>query len=272
MNKIAYCEWVFSVNGPLGMKIASELGFSGVQLADLGGATTGFPFLNPRVQEGYLEASAEYHVELQHMHLYTLVRQGLMNQPIRSEKGEHALQSICNGIQACAQMKIPGIMMSAFFDTTINSRYELDNFGDMLNFACDYGADFGVQPTLECVAPIDRILYLIERTGGRLKICYDTQNPVRSGSGDPSEEIRKLGADRIDHVHVKDAVYSFTCNALLGTGCVGFDKTMQTLQEVGYTGWYVTENRYEMIALQKQCDPFALAKTDADRLKQMLRL
>ena len=40
-NKMAICEWCFPGLGRSALKLASDIGFEGIQLGDLGGASKG---------------------------------------------------------------------------------------------------------------------------------------------------------------------------------------------------------------------------------------
>ena len=51
MKKVGVCEWCLPVWGPDSIGFAADIGFEGVQLTDLGGATKGFPMTNQKIRE-----------------------------------------------------------------------------------------------------------------------------------------------------------------------------------------------------------------------------
>jgi len=270
-NQIGFCEWIFSVNGPFAIQIASEIGFSGMQLGDLGGETKQFPMNNKRVQQGYLEAAEKYNVQLHSMHLFSLVREGTMVFPAKSDKGIRAIESIAKGIDACYAMGIHTLMLSAFFATEIKTTEQFSNYIEILKHACNLGKDKNVRIVFEGVLHIDQFLRMKELVGDELKFCYDTGNPIRWKSGEPAEEIRKLGLDNIDHVHVKDLPADRVGYCLLGDGIGQFDHTFSFLNELGYDGWYITENNYEQPPMGIGADFIELAKKDLSYLRQLIK-
>ena len=109
--KFGVCEFSFPCWGPLALQMAHEAGFTGMQLADAGGSTNSYPLNNKRVQESYLEASVKYGIELQSIHLYTLVRQNFIRYSQSSPEGQECMESIRKGIIAAAEMHIPTVMI-----------------------------------------------------------------------------------------------------------------------------------------------------------------
>ena len=269
-NYLGVCEWVFSVNGPLVIQIASEIGFTGIQLGDLGGETRQFPLNHRRVQEGYLEAVAHFGVKLQSLHLYTLVRQGTMLYAPDSAQGEQALKSIINGIRACSALGIDTLMLSSFFASEIKHDEQFHNYARVLRLACKMGAEKGVRIVFESVLPVAKILQMRELVGEDLKICYDTGNPVRWNSGNPCDEIRQIGVHAIDHIHLKDFPADKIGYCLLGEGCSHCADTVRFLKQMGYHGWWISENNYEAEPLGTNGDFVQLAMRDCETMSRWI--
>ncbi len=269
MNRFGVCEWSLPAGGPFGVRLAAECGFDGVQLGDLGGMPQGFPMNHPRIQQGYLESAEQTGVRLHSLHLHTLVREGTMLHPMDSAQGELAKESIRKGVAACVAMGIDRLMLSSFFASRIGNDYELENFSSMLSYACDLGEAHGVRIVYEGILHIDRFLLLLDRVGERLTVLYDTLNPIRFGSGDPLEEIQRIGVDRIDHVHLKDAPPLWIGWCLLGTGMGRLEETAALLQDLGYRGWLITENYYAQPPMGIDTDPYALARQDLLTMKAL---
>jgi len=270
-NKLGLCEWIFSVNGPFAIQIASEIGFEGIQVGDLGGEEKRFPMNNKRVQQGYMEAAERFGVELQSLHLYTLVRQGTMLYPRHSPNGERALQSIIKGIEACRAMGIGRLMLSAFFATEIKDEESFQNYAQILREACSIAADGNIRIIFESVLNVKDMQRMRDIVGKEMKFCYDIGNPVRWNSGEPKHEIDMLGIEAIDHIHLKDIPADKVGYCLLGEGCAGVNGTLDYLHQKGYRGWYITENNYENDAMGKQTDFIKLAKSDFQFMQEKIR-
>lgn len=276
VNKIAICDWVQSVPGPSALEVAATLGFQGVQIGDLGGATKGFPMNNKYVQKMYLDAAKEHNIIIQSLHLYTLLREETMQYPINSEKGKLAKKSLKMGIEACAEMDIPVIMINPAFAYEENETYT--NILDMLKYACQVGRENGVVITMECAGTLDRIHQMRDIVGPDLKLCYDTLNPLRFGFGeDPPGEIRALGTEIIDHIHLKDAPRRlFHSEARgccpLGEGDCHFKESVQAIKDIGFDGWLVSENYYDTPPMNQYGDFMEMAAQDVKSIKDFFDL
>ncbi len=273
-NKMAICEWCFPTLGPSALKFASDIGFEGIQLGDLGGATRRFPMNEKRIQEAYMQASVDCNIEIQALHLYTLTREGTMLYPMNSPEGEAAMLSIRNGIDACAAMNIPVFFLSSFFATFIrNDAHDFMNFAAHLKYAVDYASDRGVQVVYESVLPIDRFLRMREIVGDGLKILYDICNPYFHGSGVPTEEIKRFveayGVDVIDQIHVKDRTADFQNWSLLGEGGAHVLETADLIRKIGWSGWLISETYYFEFDKNDPRGNFDLMERD---LKNMRRI
>ncbi len=245
-NRFGVCEWSLPFRGEAAIKMAANIGFDGIQLGDLGGSPAGFPLLNAEVQERYRALRDELGIAYQALHLYTLVREGGMIHPFDSEQGRSAKLSIDAGIAACAELKIPALMLTSGFGCRIEDETGFARFGNMLRYACDCGDERGVRIVFESILQIDEIMRMRDRTGGRLFICYDIFNPIRFGTGRPLIDLARLDIGCVDHFHLKDApdnAEGFGCT-LLGRGCGEFAQVAARIRALGYKGWFVSENYY----------------------------
>ena len=248
MNKVGICEWCLPVEGPFGLDFAKSVGFEGVQLGDLAGASKGYPMNNEFIQAGYKEAAARTGMVLHSIHLHTLVSEGGHIYPMDSPKGMAGTESIQKGIDACAALDIHCLNISAFFESYVRNDYDLKNLVDHLNFATSYGKDHDVIIVYEPGVSLDKVLEIMDRVPG-LTINYDLLNPLFSGRGDPAVEIPAIGAQRIDHVHIKDVrldhLGRFTGGACFcGEGGGRLQESIQLLQSQGYDKWYLSEANY----------------------------
>lgn len=268
MNHIGVCEWTLPVNGPYAVAYAAKCGFEGIQLGDLGGDTMSFPMNDKLIQEGYLEAALKNGMVLHSMHLHELVRTGGIVHPRTSPLGERATRSLEASIDACAQMGIPCVNISAFFASEIKNTYCLRNFIDHVRFAVQYGMDKNVAVAYEPILGAEKTLAILEAVPG-LRLNFDTLNPIFGGSGDPRGELKAYGIEVIDHVHVKDAPEDFSCNCTLGEGAGELAKTVGLLKEMGYSGWYLSENYDPGFDARYKPDFPALEKRDIAALKKL---
>lgn len=241
-NRMAICEWTLPVGGTTGMQLAAEAGFCGMQLGDQGGAAAGYPLMIDRVRESYCECAQSLGIELPSIHLHALTREGDMLFPPSTARGERAREAIRNGVYACQKMHSPVLMLAAFFASFVQNSYQFDVFADHMRYACDIGEDMGVQIALESILPVPRQLEMLERLDNRFQIAYDNGNPLIFGSGDPAQEVRALGRERISFVHAKDKTPDYKSGCPLGEGVCKIPQTAEALREIGWSGWVVNEN------------------------------
>jgi sugar phosphate isomerase/epimerase len=270
-NKIGVCEWSLPVNGPFSLALAAQAGFEGIQLGDLGGAASGFPMNNKRIQEAYLEASAEHHITLQSLHPYGLQRQGTMLFPVDTPEGQEGKKSVSMCIAACRDMGIPQLMVSSFFATLVRNDWDFNVFAEQLKYACRLGKEMGVTIVYESVLSPERILRMIDIAGEDLKICYDILNPIRWGTGSPVDEIPLLGKKNIDHFHVKDAPQNLKGYCMLGEGRGDFSAVMAVIAKLDYKGWFISENDYTALSAASGEDFIALAAKDVQIIRDALK-
>jgi sugar phosphate isomerase/epimerase len=211
--------------------------------------------------------AADCGIVLHSLHPYGLQRQGTLLFPAGTSQGDRGRNSLIRDVDACAAMGIPSLMISSFFATLVRNDWDFGVFTEQLSFACQYGADHGVQIVYESVLTPERILRMIEATGGSLRICYDTLNPIRWGTGNPQDEIPALGLEHIDHFHVKDAPNNLKGYAMLGEGRGMFFSTAQLIRQMGYSGWLVSENYYTLLSAASGEDFLQLARRDCRTLR-----
>lgn len=268
--QIGVCEWSLPVNGPGAVAIAAKAGFEGIQLSDLGGAEQGYPMNSPAIQEAYMQAAEENHVVLQSLHPHGLQRAGTMLFPTNTPQGEQGKRDLERCIDACEAMGIHNLMVSSFFATLLRNEWDFSAYADQLRHACAYGKDHGVLITYESVLSPERILRILEASGGdNIALCYDMLNPIRWGTGEPVEEIPQL-LPYIDHFHIKDAPYDLKGYSLIGKGRGRISGTVELIKAAGYNGWLISENYYTTLSAVSGKDFLSLAKQDIATIKEMV--
>ena len=243
------CEFSFPCWGPLALQMAHEAGFTGMQLADAGGSTNSYPLNNKRVQESYLEAAAKYGIQLQSM------------------------ESIKNGIIAASEMHIPTVMIEGM---RMYGAAQHKHVLDMYRYAVEVAQDYGVQIAMETDISLEDHFRFLDQFDGKLKLCFDTHNPVMYGTGYPPDMIRALGKDRIDHFHMKESqpdAEGFVTKetapiVLLGQGGTFFKESVQAIKDIGYEGWIISETFYNRRNMNENgMDYVSSAKRDVETLK-----
>lgn len=246
--------------------MAGKAGYEGIQLGDLGGIAAGFPMNRKSVQEGYMQAAADAGVELQALHPYGLQRQGTMLSLPDTTAWDESRLSLEMCVKACADMGIPELMVSSFFNTAVVNDWDIKVYARHLSYACDLAQEYGIIVSYECALTLPKLLQMLELTGGRAKVCYDVRNPITEGCGYPVEDIPALGAEHISHFHIKDAPEDMKNWCLIGDGISNIDRVAEVIDQTGYTGWFVSENDYSFLAAQSRCDFLELAAEDCRRM------
>lgn len=261
-RKCGICEWSLAVTGPSAIEYAGKIGFDGIQLGDLGGAKNCFPMNDPNIQMTYLEAAKRWKVEIPSMHLFTLVREGGLQREPDSAEGRRALLSIEKGLDACAVMKIPALLVTSYDACAIVNERDMECTARMLKRACAMAEDKGVRLTYESILQGEYVGWILDEVGPQLTLCYDILNPIKFLKGDPAKEIKTFGRGRIDHVHLKDTPEDMTGFCQLGSGRGRFFESMGVLNEIGFDGWYITENFYHLPPMGNTGSVFETAKKD----------
>lgn len=243
--KLAVCEWVTPIKGPAIFGKLRALGLDGIQVDDWDGAAMSNPMTNPGVQSMYREASRANGLALVGMGGNAFGRQGGMIHPLDSAEGAACWRTLCAGIDACREMRMPVYLAPAFFDGFIRTQAHLRHVVQTLQKACRYAEGTGVTVAFESVLPAERLNALWEEIASpAFAVYYDSQNPVTYTGAYVPDEIRALGAEKIAQVHLKDGVNSVQGCVHLGCGETAFSKTAAALREIGYDGWLVLENYY----------------------------
>ncbi|MGN0713915.1 MAG: sugar phosphate isomerase/epimerase family protein [Anaerovoracaceae bacterium] len=268
-TKAGICEWSMAASGPSAIAWAGKIGFDGIQLGDLGGSRNCFPLNDPVIQEEYLETSKKYNVLLHSLHLFTLVREGGLQCLPDSPEGKAALFSIEKGLEAAKSMGIPRLLVTSYDACSIVNDYDLECTAKLLRKACDMASHYGVQMVYEAVLGGHKIQEVLDYVGPDLKICFDSLNPTKFLRGDAVEEIRSFGTKWIDHVHLKDTPQNMKGFCQLGEGRGRYQECIDALREIGFDGWYITENFYHTPPMGNTGSLFVTAAKDLQTMRKI---
>lgn len=271
--EFAACEWAFPCWGSVSVKMASEAGFTGVQLGDGGGSMHNYSLRNKKIQDYYLNAGAKYGISFPQIHLYTLGHQGYYRNYPDSREGQICRESIRQGIIAASEMGVPCVCIDAM---RLNDPAKMANALDAAAYAVKLADEYGINIAMETDLTLQGHFDFLDRFGGKLKLCFDTHNPCMYGTGYPPDMIRTLGKERIDHFHIKDNGgnedgYITVESPLVpfGTGVTYFREAAQAVKDTGYRGWIVSENMYYHPSMMEGARSYVeSAARDVEALKE----
>lgn len=267
-GKCGICEWSLSVNGPGAIECAGRIGFEGIQLSDLGGAVNCFPLNDPNLQAIYRETAERWQVVLQSYHLQDIEKIGGLQKPPDSTEGQRALRSIQKGLEVCQAMKIPILMVTSYGATGIVNSYDVECTAKTLSRASSLAREHGVQLVYESILQAEYIQWILEYVGeGNIRLCFDILNPIKFLKGNPVKEIAQFGTRWIDHVHLKDCTGEISGFCQLGEGYGRFWESVNALRNIGYDGWYITENFYQLPPMGNTGSVFQMAKQDLETMR-----
>ncbi len=268
--KYGICEWSLPVSGTLAIRLAGEIGYDGMQLGEAGGRKMGYPLNDRRVQELYLQIAQDSGIRLHSMNLGALLAEGTLNYASETTPGAYARESLRKGFEACRDLGIGTVVVTV----TSQDEEQTSNVLSHLCYATQLASETGVEIAMESAQELPVILGILECMQGKIKICMDTLNPLRFGSGDPQEQICIFGKERISHFHLKDSkkelfrIGERGCT-LLGTGDAGYDESVGLIRKMRYEGWVITENYYYLPPLYDGSTPFTeLAQRDLRTMRE----
>ncbi|MGN0671718.1 MAG: sugar phosphate isomerase/epimerase family protein [Anaerovoracaceae bacterium] len=268
-NSFGICEWFLAVSGPAAIRMAGELGYDGIQIDDLGGPSSNWALADKRIQQMYLDAQEKYGVKIQCMTpISSMMRQGGIRYAIDSSEGITLMENFRKILEICKSMKIDTIVLPGCDESAFLNEDEERNTCRFLKILSDISSDEGIQFVYESFGTTDKTLKILDYAGENLKLCYDILNPIRRGFADPLVEIRQLDPERIDCVHVKDAFEHMKGTCLLGTGAAGVTDSLEALHEIGYRGWYISENFYYLPPMSDQGNGWDMAEKDLKFMKE----
>ena len=268
MNKCGVTEWYLPVSGPSAIKLCKKLGLDGIQIGDLGGYKANFPMLDERIKDMYKEELDDGEFEIYSYHAVDISRDIGFKSELNSEMGRLSLEIVKKSIQICREYNIPNLMLGCFTKAQPGNKYEIKLMTGNLKEFNRIAAANGVQLALESFIDFDSTLVLLDEVQG-LKLCYDLLNPIKFGFGEPRDDLKKVRAEQIDHIHVKDAPENMVDFLPVGDGAAYIRESVNRLKDVGFEGWYFLENHYNEPSLSRMgcgLDPLA---EDIRRIKSM---
>ena len=273
MGKYQYgfCEWYLPFCGPDTLRFCKEMGYEGIQIADMGGASQNYPMSNPRLADAYMEMSEKTGIEIQCMDILSVVYDGSLRADPDSTLGKQAFMTMRKAFEACRYMGIKAAFIPSVLQTRIDNVFHFHNTGENLRRGKQLADDMGIEFLYESFSPVDKTRALCEKAGG-MRLMYDTLNPLKYGfADDPVNEILDYGTEMIHTIHFKDCNAAFSSDVPLGSGIGRVANCAGAIRQIGYEGWIINEGTYfRSEGVTAGADPWELAAADLQTLKNLL--
>lgn len=268
-NPIGICEWAMPITGPYVCKFAGEIGYDGLQLS-IGTYEKRFELSWKVTQEAYRELAAQYNIRFPSIATRALDFYSMFAAD-GSEEQYAALASIEKGIRACEALDVPVFMIPNFVKSEAKTPEQVKLLVKHLKWACDIAADCGVLVAEENVFTVEDTVRLFDAVDREnLRLYFDLQNYYLHRNAYTPDLIEPL-MPYIVQVHAKDGKNGDLSGAPLGNGDVSLMASIAELQRLGYDGWIVNENYYDVPPLVNEGDnPVEKIRNDLVTLRNVL--
>lgn len=243
-NPIGICEWTLPVSGPWVCKFVADIGYDGIQI-DVGPWEKRFPLSRKVTQQAFLEEADRHGVGIASIATRALDWFSMFA-PEGSEEQEIALAAVRTGIEAAAAMSVPIVMVPNFVASEAKTPEQAALLAKHLKWACDLASEHGVLVAEENVFSVDATIRLFESVDREnLRLYFDLQNYYLHHRVRIPEIVEPL-LPYVVQVHAKDGKNDDLSGAPLGTGDVDLTSSFDELKRLGYRGWIVNENYYDV--------------------------
>jgi sugar phosphate isomerase/epimerase len=224
--KIGVTDWNLRQTGKLeALSLAAALGFEGVEVS-LGRKPEGdrLPLSDAGFQRRYVAEAKRRKIGIAGTCLDILHVNYLKSDKLGQKW-------VADGILATKNLKARVMLLPFFGQGALKSHAEMDYVGDVLRELAPEAQKAGVVLALENTISAEDNVRIMDRARSKaLLVYYDVGNSTNAGF-DILKEMRWLGKDRICQIHLKDG------RNFLGDGQINFPAVMQTIAEIGYTGF-----------------------------------
>lgn len=222
--KIGVTDWNLQREAkPSSIELAKSIGFDGVEIS-LGRAPDHLPLSDLSLQEEFLAAAKSNHFPIASTCLDILHQNYLKSDPL----GQRWVRE---SIPITKKLGARVILLPFFGKGKFDTKAEMDYVADFLKETGPEAEKAGVILGIEDTISAEDNARILDRASSKaVLVYYDVGNSHRNGF-DVYKEIRWLGKDRICEFHLKDNPH------LMGRGEIDFPKVIQTIVEIGFTGW-----------------------------------
>lgn len=265
--KFAVADWCALVSGPSVCRVAAEMGLDGVELS-FTDFSRNLPLTDPTIRRYYLDAQQQYGVEFCAMAVNALDQEFAMP-PENEQRAEERRFVLKSAVDTAAALNIPILQVPHFFANAIHNAEEMKMAAGFFREACEAAEKHGI--IISCENPMNAqdnlALYeLVNRPNFRL--YFDNENPVFFAGENSAEMLRALGK-HVCQIHVKDGTEDQLSCRHLGEGNAFFHECAEVVHEIGYEGWIVLENNYDMPPFNTfENDRFELLRRDVQIMKK----
>ena len=260
-------EWCVPVAGPAVCRMAAEAGLDGIEL-NLGLFEHNLPLTDAHVRRYYLDAQQKFGVGFAGLAVNALDASFAM--PPENEQRARERRFILEAaVDTAAAMGIPIVQVPNFWDNAIKNHDELVLAADFLRAACERAEKHDIIVSSENPMGVEENLELMDLVNRpNFRLYFDTENPVYF-SKTPTPDMLRAYGDRVCQIHVKDGTDEQMSCRLLGQGHAYFRECVDAIKEIGYEGWIVLENNYDMPPFNTfENDRFELLAEDTRILKR----
>lgn len=265
--KFGACEFALPGSCLGSVKLASEVGLSGLQLGFMN-YERGIMLSQKWMRDYYMEEADRYGVELPSMAVCEFDVYGLRN-PRNTPKGAIAHMILEQAVEAAVDMNMQGVMMPSFNDGMMKTDEDIQITAKALQRACDLARPYGIVIATENTLTLEKnreLFALVNRDN--LKAFYDSQNYKSTMGWDQAEILEGMMGILYPEIHVKDGIGISGSSKLLGEGDTDFYGTMRVLKQYNYSGYIHLENFYDRMPLRELSDNYIdILKRDLDILK-----
>ena len=242
--RFGIAEWCSPVAGPAVCRLASEVGLDGVELC-LDNYAHNLPLTDTCVRRYYLDAQQKYGVAFCAIAVNAL-DQSFVMPPENARRAEERRFVLRAAVDTAIALAIPIVQVPNFWDNAIKSDVDMALAAGFFQEACEAAEKHGIIISSENPMSVENNLKLyamVDRPNFRL--YFDTENPVYFSHASTPDMLRAFG-DKVCQIHVKDGTDAQMSCKPLGQGHAMFRECAAVIHEIGYSGWIVLENNYDM--------------------------
>ncbi len=249
------CQWVLDTTGVAAVQRASELGFRALQIG-VRSLDQFAEMQKPAVQAAYLAAAATHNIEIVGMSL-GIFNQIALHDATQADKVWEILSSM---IDVAIAMQIELVYCPSYADGIISNTEERSRTSAMYRRACEHIGDRPLLIATENSLDAAGNRALINQVNHpNLRVLIDAYNPVVFGEN-AAGLLHELEDVLSNQVHAKDGHNQQMGSAPLGQGDGDFMATVQALNDIGFSGYVICENNYDVATESRTAADLATLK------------
>jgi len=280
--KFAYLPWFGFKSMEQALDDISSLGYDGVELPSL------IPYKTTAELSEVVKKAHSKKLEISEVGFsqdFVILDEGKRKERVAQTKEKIRMASECN-ISIVKGLTGPypwdKNSLKIGLDLTEGKAWKLvlDSFNDFIGTCEQYGVYFALEA---CFGTLTRDYYttkeLLDSVNSKYLVTNMDPSHYNLYGNDVAWVVRRLGKDRIKHVHLKDSVgvprdeWRDFIFPLLGEGTIDWKEFFQALRDIGYNGYFSAE--YESMNYFKNVldsDPKKAAELSLQLMKKLASL